>query len=93
MAATCWAVAMESCTVLSRSRYSPCFCATFSSKAATSLFFACAIALVADSSPLPGTCRAEHIHEEEEMQMEIPTIRNSFITSMPRRPSIIIQHS
>ena len=93
MAATCWAVAMESCTVRSRSRYSLCFCATFSSKAATSLFLACAIALVALSSPLPGTCRASHIHDEEEMQMEMPTMRRSFITSMPRRPSIIIQHS
>ena len=68
MAATCWAVAMESCTVRSRSRYSLCFCATFSSKAATSLFLACAMALVALSSPLPGTCRASHIHEEEDME-------------------------
>ncbi len=57
-----------------------------------SLFLECAIALVADSNPLPGTCNAEQIHEEEEIQMEMPTIRSSFITSMPRRP-VIIQHS
>jgi len=42
---------------------------------------------------VPGTCTAEHIHEEEDMHMDIPIILRSFITSMPRRPSIIIQHS
>ena len=84
---------MESCTARSLSRYSPCFCATFSSRAATSLFFAIAIAFVVDSKDLPGTCKAEHIHEEEDMHMEMPIILSSFITSMPRRPSIIIQHS
>ena len=93
MAAICLAVEMESCTALSRSRYSLCFCASFNSKAATSLFLDCAIALVADSSPLPGTCKAEQIHDEDEMQREMPMIRSSFMTSMPRRPSIIIQHS
>ena len=84
---------MESCTVLSLSRYSLCFCATFSSKAATSLFFAFAIAHVADSRLFPGTCRAEHIHEEDEIHREMPMMRNSFMTSIPRLPSIIIQHS
>jgi hypothetical protein len=48
---------------------------------------------VVASKDLPGTCKAEHIHEEEDMHMEMPIILSSFITSMPRRPSIIIQHS
>ncbi len=93
MAATCFAVDIESCTARRRSRYSPCFWATFSSSAATSLFFAIAIDLVVASKDLPGIWRAEHIHEEDDMHIDMPMMRSSFIMSIPRRPSIIIQHS
>ena len=84
---------MESCTARSLVRYWLCFWATFSSKAATSLFLDFASSLVVSSRLFPGDFRAKQIHDEQDIQIEIPTMRSSFMTSMPRLPSIIIQHS
>lgn len=67
--------------------------ATFSSKAATCLFFAFAIAFVVFSSAFPGAASCVQIQELDVMQMERPMILRIFITSMTRRPIIIIHDS
>ena len=84
---------MLSCTSRNRSKYSPCFSATFLSRAATSLFLANAIALVVYSNALPGDWSELHIHVLDVIHTESPTMRSSRSTSTALRPSIIIQHS